>query len=702
MRASAPARLPLVLALAAACQRPVSTTEPPTEPPPPVPGKADPSAPTPAADPTHPLELVPARARAMAMVRSPQRLAQLWGRDAFASRFPGRYEALVRDMVRDLGRDLLDPSVLASMGIDPTAPLGVAMLSATPHEAFMVFGGCSNPKALVELAERIQGKPLPVEPVGQAQVVRLADGIALVVRHGLFALVGYDREGVDRALEVARIDPAQSLAHSTTMERAHAGLPQEADVHALLDVAGLVHDAIDAEQQRQSRRLGEANLRLTEARQRGASADELDAIQRSIASEQEHAERRRREGQMVQLLLSRTLGAIEGVGLAVTGDDRGLLGKIHVALGPDAIFRELLGPSERAPSVITALDDVPQLVLSARADVGVAIDLLAQVLLASGSSYARLDEELQRDLSLELDRAVRPLLDGRGTFVLTTTPRADPARTKGLDEVLGGLLAVGVVDEVEARAVLDQVVAKHPDAGFVAAPEIFGYTIARKDAPRELGLGIIDGQLVVGTDMALLRRVRDGKAGKAGTHFPDPEPWQRLSAVPGVGRFALHHRVVLASFMTLMGELDSFSFPHDPDHVLAEQFPDADVFSIPRSPKTQRLEKQRNAAFEAEAKLRTSQRERRRIEAWNEADALGMTLGVVHLVDTGLVIEGGHYVKGGLAGYATTLGTLAGLLEGETTDPALARAEERVQELESRLLDARRRDVEHELARRGR
>lgn len=696
---------PLLLALwAVGCQKPGPITEAPDEPAVSKPDAVDRTPPAPAADPTHPLELVPARARAMIMARSPQRLAQLWGRDRFLGRFPAKYEQLVHDMRRETGHDLLDPSALAAIGVDPTAPVGVAVLSMQP-EAIVVFGGCSNPTAMIELMQRLEeGKPLKPEVVGEAQLVRVNDEATLVLRHGMFAVVVVNHRASGRApdyaQEVARIDPAQSLAHAATMERAHAGLPHEADAHAMLDLAGLLRDDLDRSRLREQEMVGESSRRLAEARQRGASAEEMSSLQQQAQQEQEFVARRRRERQVGEVLLSRTLGAVEGIGLSVDGDERGLRGRMHVALAPEAAFRELFVSSERAPTAIAALGDAPQLVVSAQLDPGVAIDLLAQAALASGSSYAELNDEALRELRVDFDRTVRPLLDGRGTFVLTTASTVDPARATGLEEAMGGVLAIGVSDEAKARGVLDDVVATHPDAGFVAAPEISGYTLSRTDQPRRLGVGVVGGQLVVGTDMAALRRMRDGQAGPAGTHFSDPEPWQRLTEGAGVGRLAMHHRLPIALVLSFMGEFDSFDFPRNPDDQLSAEFPGEDVFSIPRSPATERAEKERNKALDAKSELRNRDRKRRQIVAWNEAAALGITAGVVREVETGLMIEGGHYVTGGIPGYLEALVGLTELDERDP-DPALARADERLDVLEARLLEVRRKDIRREQAKRA-
>lgn len=697
-------RSTVLLALVAmGCER-APATEIPSEPeiaaaPPPVERVA-----APAADPTHPLELVPARARAMMMVRSPQRLAQAWARDRFVGRFPAQYERVVAEMKREIGVDLLDPAALVTVGVDPTAPVGVAMLNAH-DEAFVLFGGSSDAQLMIDAFQRVTGKPLATQSVGEARLVRVHDELTLVFRHRMFAIVFVDRahrESPDYAKEVARIDPAQSLAHSAAMERAHAGLPHDADFQALLDVSGIVHDELERARRSDQEALGDASRRLAEARQRGATVEEINGLQQEIQRSQEFLASRRREQQIGELLLSRTFGAIEGIGLAVDASDRGLRGRIHLALAPDAIFRELFITSAQPPAAIAALGDAPQLVISSQVDVGLAIDLFAQAALASGTTYARVNDELRDELRLDFDRALRPLLDGQGTLVITSGPALDPKRSPKLEEAFGGLLAVGVTDETKARALLDDVIGQWPELSFTPAPEIGGWSLTRTEWPHTLYVGLVAGQLVMGSDLATLRRLRERQAGPAGTHLPDPEAWERLSAGPGVGRLAVHHRLPFHLMFSFLRAFDSFEFPQNPDDMLAAELPDDDVFSIPRSAATLRLEQARDRALEAKLEVQRRSSDARQVAAWNRADALGITAGVVRKLDTGLMIEGGHYVADGLGGYVEAILGLVESPRGEDELPELARARKRYDDASERLLEARRKEVARAIAKRKR
>ncbi|MCX4246939.1 hypothetical protein [Paraliomyxa miuraensis] len=706
--------LPLVLAT---CQRPGPGPSTPSDAEAPEPPAAQPREPTPAADPTHPLELVPARARVMLMARSPQRLAQVWGRDQIMGRFPSHYERLVSEMERDIGHDLLDPNELAALGLDPTAPMGLAVLSFQ-DEAVVLFGGAPDPQRMLDgIGGLFAARGLKLESpqaAGEATLQRLTEDVTLVLRHRMAALVLVDRhrQGMpDYAREIARIDPAQSLAHAHAMQRAHTGLPHEADLQGLLDVAGLVADAFEHSRRIEQEALADQGRMLAEARQRGASTEELESIQQSLQQQQAFMARRQREQQIAELLLSRTLGAIEGIGLAVDADDRGLRGRIHLALGPDAAFRDLLVDSPRPPAALAALTDAPQLVMSGELDVGVAIDLFAQAALAAGASYAEVNEEARKGLGLDFDRQLRPLLDGRATFALTSRPLPAKARTKDFASTLGGIVAVGVEDEAKAKALLQEVVAKQRDhdkgmpssVRIEAAEEIGGFVITLPEAPGTLWVGVVAKQLVASNDLPTLRRLRDGQAGPAGSQLVDPEAWQRLTEGPGAARLAMHHRLPLATVFAFLAGFDAFDFVPDVDDELREEFPEDDLFSIPRGKATVRLQAQLDRALQKKRQLRRQRSEEQQMQAWTVADALGMTAGVVRKTDTGLMIEGGHYVKGGLAGYVEGMISLSELEDEARTsvDAELERATQRADETRERLLKARRKEIRKALSKRS-
>lgn len=700
-------RWPLLLALIA----PACRTAPPSGPDDaatePAPGAdvppTSPAPPTPAAEPTHALELVPAHARVMMMARSAQRLAELTERERLVGQFPEPYAQLVATMQHELGHDLLDPSQLAAVGVDPTAPLGFALVDPT-DEVVMVFGHTPDPAPLEAALQRVAREPVAERTVGPARLLRMDRTLTLVLRPGLFAMVLVGRmrdDQPDYAAEIARIDPGRSLAHAPAMTRGHAGLPASADLVGLLDVAGLVRDALQRDVRSAKVTISRAHQRLAEARQRGASPQELGELQRDLQAEEAFVARRHREHQLQEMMLSRTIGAIEGIGLAVDADARGLHGRIHVALAPDAMFRDLLRPSAQPPPALVALSDEPQWVVSGQVDVAVAVELLAQVLLVDGTTYAELDEELRRELHVDFDRRVRPRLTGHATLALTANDPGQPPKPADLEDMLGGVLAIGVDDEEAARAIVAEAVEASPQLRWTPAPELGGWSLKRPRAPRPLWVGVVAGQVVITSDRGVLERLRDGRPGTASRHYAHPDPWRWLTEGTSVARLGLHHRLPLAFLFSMVARLDRFDFPADIDFELQQEL-SVDVGAIPRGQAVRRLETQRDAATETVQALIERRNQEEDAAMWARSRALGITAGSVREVPSGLMIEGGHYVDGGMGRYIQTLVELS-LAQDETTpsDAAIERAREERSRLEQRLLDARRREVKRALAERG-
>ncbi len=680
-----------------ACQRPAETSAVPQEasavPAPAVPASV---AAEPFAEPTHPLELVPARARLMLMARSPQRVAQVWERDRLSGLYPDDYERMSSDLKRMLGVDALDPRQLDAVGIDATAPVGVAVLSFE-NEALMFFGASPDPVRLVQALEGSLGRPLPAETIGTAQVVRLEQKLWLVTRHGMFGFVLVDRPrqgSPDYAAEVARLDANDSCAHAGPMASAHTNLPREADLHGMLDLAGIIRDAMQRQRTRAQQRVAAASRELVEARQRGANAEELSHLRDIIRDSERAAASRRREQQIGEQLFERTVGQLEGIGLVLNADERGLHGRMHLALSPNALLRELLVPSPSAPAALLALSDEPLLVSSARVDVGVALDLLTQTAAAAGGSYSEIDAELVDELGVHFDRDVRPLLDGRMTLAVTNRDPPPGVWLDDLGDTIGGVWATGVNDPVAARSVLDAWVATWPGHAWTPVPDVDGYSLDLEPG-RTIWLGVVADQFVATTDLATIRRMRDGVTGPVASTVPSPQAWQTLTGGSGAARLALGQRLPMFTLFSMAAAFDSVSFGRSIDDTLEQEFPGHDVASLPASAKVRR----RNDTFEK----RRGEREdldrqigRRRLQqAWERARALGTTALVVRPVTTGFVVDGGHYAPGGVAAYVETLLQLARWQQARTElDPQLQRAEAAEDEARRRAEDARRRQIQ--------
>ncbi len=683
----------------ATCQRSAPALESPSDSPPTTEEPVEAAEPTPASDPTHPLELVPARARIMMMARSPQRLAEIFERERLSGQYSDLYGELVEDMKRGLGHDLLDPAEQAAVGIDPTGPIGFAVLSLE-DEALVFFGRSTDPEAMLTMLQTVAREPLSTRTIGAARLVRLDRELTVVLRHGMWAVVFVDRQRdgqPDYPAEVARIDPAQSLAHAFAMERAHAGLPAEADLSALLDVAGIVRDELGRGQRDEQRSIARAHQRIAEARQRGATPEEIDSLQQDLQSEQSFAVTRRRQRQIADMLLSRTVGAIEGIGMAVDADDRGLHGRIHMALTPDAVFRDLLAP-EDPPSALLALDEDPLLLMSGRVDVDVALELFAQVLMADRSTYAEFEEELSRELRVDVDPTLKRQLTGSATFALTAAPAAAPEQLRDFEDEFSGVLAIGIRDEQAVRELLGMAVNAWPQLKWKEAPAIEGWSLTLDDAPHRLWLAVVAEQLVVSPDRGVIERIRDGKPGTASRHYEHPTPWRWLTEGPATARLGLHHRLPLQLLFGRMGSFESVAFPMNVDFMLESEFPEDDVHSIAANAKVRRLMKQRDAAREKASTLRRRRDAKRRAKAWEVTRGLGITAGSIREQPSGLMMEGGHYTAGGMGHYIEAVIELSRSQDGPTEfDDPIAKAQQRVDEIQDRLVSARRRQLERAL-----
>ena len=259
-------------------------------------------------------------------------------------------------------------------------------------------------------------------------------------------------------------------------------------------------------------------------------------------------------------------------------------------------------------------------------------------------------------------------------------------------------MTLGVDDEAAATTVIERLSTRVPARGWTPAPEIHGWAVDRRKPPTRLWIGVGAGQVAIGTDRATIERLQRGQNGPGHTHFATPMPWTHLTEGVGVARLALHHRLPLVTLMGFATMFDDFDDHQNVDFVLDAEFPDDDIHSIPRSAKVQRLAQARDEAWRTTLEIRQRRREAIGIMSWNQAAALGVTVGAVRHTDSGLMIEGGHFLDGGMGRYIPTLLQLDPVTSRPTgMDARLAAARKTLEQAEQRLLKARRREIRRAL-----
>ncbi|MEM7159024.1 MAG: hypothetical protein AAF799_39670 [Myxococcota bacterium] len=637
------------------------------------------------AEPTHPLEMVPARGKGLIMAKSLQRVAEIWERERLVGLHPEFYATMAEPFVSEFGHDLLDPAETTKIGVDPTAPVGMALLD--PHDsAFMVFGGLTDSALFMAAFERVTEEPLVVNDVGTAKVIPLSQGfekISLVLRGDMFALVFFadgDFDGVhpfDYAREVATVSPSGSLAHAHSMKRAHAVLSDDADFVGLLDPAGLFFGEIEWSRRRSREALSQAEVQLAEARRRGASSDELRGLQEVVNVTRADLMEQEREFQIINLLLSRTVGSIEGVGMSVQSGEEGLLGGIHIALTPDSVLRDLLISDERPPRALLAADLQPLFAVAGRLDVGLAIELFAQLALATGSSYAELNAEIERDIELDFDRQLRPLLDGRAALVVVDGEPVASDDANDFDDWFSGAITLGVHDEAKARALLRSLSPALMSVGWQKTIGFDGYNRTMRSAPEQLWLAVVGDQIVLSTDLPTLQRIAEGKPGTASTTMPSPAAWARLAEGATAARAAVAHGALAMTF---------FGFAWDTRETAAVADQDDFAFEgIPPGIRVQQASQDVHILGQKIFRLEQRQSSERAREGWRRMTALGMTIGAARMTETGILIEGGHYIRGGMGKYIETFMGLGNLDEAPTS------VDDRLEELRNDQRKARER-----------
>lgn len=646
------------------------------------------------------LAMMPTRARALVLLPSAQRIAEIAERTRFIDAFPDTYEHIVGPLVQQLGFDPLDPQGLESFGIDPERPVGLAMLNMSDR-AFMVVAGVSDPRALATSLLRAFDSEVVPEP-WPTRILRLHPKWTLVLRDRVAALVfvGQERDGrPDYARLVADLEPTRSAAYSPMFERSQAELPSDPDLRGFVDVSGIIRDELERCRREERAALAELDEKVAQARRMGVAPEDIRAFREKALRDGALGRQERRERESIEAL-SVSFGSIEGVGAAIRAGAEGLEARVHVGLTSDSILRKIFVSSSKAPALFRRQDVQPLLALSAELDVDVAIELWSQLLRARGMEYALFHDRVLRATHVDFDRMVRPWLTGEVGFVLTETRDRPPDQLPTFDEgQLEGTLTVGVQSEDTASGALAEILDRISARPRSLDPGLRGW-IVHEDGV-DLRTGVHQEQLYVSNDPRMLHRLFERSADDLDAPPDGVAPWWRPVDRRAGARAVIQHRVLVAPRLRFLEPGDP---PYHADIVLRSEFPDVDLRGIEGSAEVRRLTQAFTDAQRALSALRFVRHSERRSMAWERGMDLGTSIGLVQNVSSGIVVDLSHDIDGGVGHYLRVLAELHRMKDAPTSvDEEYARAERARVDAFDRLLEARRKQVRRAIERgRGR
>ncbi len=598
---------------------------------------------------TRAAELLPPSSLVVMDFAGPARLAEIIGRDALVRQFSAEYREVTAQMAETVGVDLLDPVALAGIGVDIGGRMGVAVISSDPVTV-AVYGSLTDPGRFRQfVVSRMAGRgEVRSVPMAGAELIGFGDA-ALVLRGPLAMLVfgeGAQAAG-DVGLAIATADPNVALANDRAFRRVTGGVAP-ADWTTYLDAGAIWAGFRRAEAKRRLDDGSWAQEEVERAKSTGAPPERIAELEAEAESAKQWASAAAARRQAELDLVDRVIGGAGRVVWSMSSKPGGLVGEGQLELGADGLLMKALRNHPGSPALPKALSGRPLAMLSGAVDVAEIVALLDQFLRADELSWEQAVAEAKRNLDLDLDAELRPLLTGTAAIAMTFDGKAG-APFEG-PEQLGLAIDLELADPDKAAALLDRVGTrleterrKRKDVTFTLRKDAkHGSWAVGVPQWRTVHVSVAGQHLVISTDPALGERLAGGVAGDAVQRGQSSAI--AAATLPGAALGGLVDIEMLS--MLFLARTSGFPFSS------VSTAEDAETAEAPKSKAY--LAKQRQlAAAEAKANLALRAEEREQLVAWSVAMAPwgSLALGATKHA-TGLSLSGGQFVAGagGIAG----------------------------------------------------
>ena len=594
-----------------------------------------------------PATLLPADTLAVVGSESVAPMLERLGYRQIVDRFADRYAELTAEVQKETGFDLMDPWQLAALGIDPSAPAGLAWLDAS-RDRVALFATLSDAEAFETAARSILARheeSFDRLTLGDATILTSAKERAahIVLRGGFVFLVLSDvRDGEDplaTAGRLADVTPATSLASEPRfLAAAERGRPGQ--VFAYLNVGTVVR-----------------SFRALNAESDDPMASEPPGSDEDRKWRERWAEERRKGSLMVDALWGdgTTLSASASI------DGARVLGALGLDVPDDALVHGLLKDSAGVASLLRVFDAPPLYAMAGSLDTDKLMGLIAALADIQGQGMDGVEAAVMKVLGLSLAKDVLDTLTGDVAFGLTVNPAgaADPSQAMGFH------VAAGVRDEARARELIARVAAFPLVSGELRREGAL-WIVGKADSVRmPIYLGVAGGVVAITTDKAAFARLATKEVAPAAAQSHDAQ-LAALLAKPSPAALAIFDPSQLARFFSeeqARWSGEPYVPPLSTNPALPPEYFEKHAAMADLAKRLAVLEREERSA------------ESRRVRAATEP--LGTLAGSAQAVDGGLVAEGGLYTRAesipALAEGLVALAVAALERDGEASQVALLR-----------------------------
>jgi hypothetical protein len=407
------------------------------------------------------LKYLPVTTSMVAVASDPQALLERLGRDQLTRTFAKYYEMAVAEVTQVVGENVLLPRNLPNVGIDPTGPVGLAMLQLN-RPVGVVFWSLTDADrfktTLYSVAGRVREKMEP-HVAGEAMVIcpRNDEEVCFVIKEKL-AFLHFadmrDEEALAKALEfAARSTEGPSLATDETFLKTSQALGFGKDAAVYLNTPALLDGVMNMDRNWAEESLKDSQRELERARE-AQDQSEIERWEERVKSDREWAEKERARKAAEKEMLDTMLAGTGTIAMGVELTDKALRFKTYTHVGKDSPWTDLARPVKGPSAILDYTAQRPFYLFRFNVDLMGYLRLLDTALAMEEMSVAKLGDQLKSFTGLDLQADILDVFSGEISAAvfgdIQTIMKADGEGAQGI----GGTLVLGLADPAKAPAAL--------------------------------------------------------------------------------------------------------------------------------------------------------------------------------------------------------------------------------------------------------
>jgi len=430
-----------------------------------------------ALDEVEALRYLPPDTLMVVVAANTEELLDRLGRETLTKKYARYYEMAVAEVTQVVGQNILIPKNLREVGLDPSAPVGFALLDI-PRPVAVAFAKLSDPDKFKTTVYAVAGKlGEKMEPhvVGDALAIcpRNDEEVCLVIRdkHLFLHMADMsDEKALEATLRFAGRPLKNSLVDGERFKATVSNLKYGKDVAGYVDFGALakaVMGVMDADDDWASSSTKYSEEELKKAQDAKDEA-QIKYWEERIKEDKEWAERMKKRREAEQKMFSTLFGSLGGgLSFGIELTDKAIKLKTYTQMTEGSMMARAIKPGSGIPILLKALSKRPFYMGTFNIDVKTYMEFIDLLTATEGMSGQEMRAMFTAATQLDLDRDILALLTGEGGFALTGQLEKVFDDEKELFAAIGGSAVLGVTDVEKANSVLEKLAALPLASDFV-------------------------------------------------------------------------------------------------------------------------------------------------------------------------------------------------------------------------------------------